>query len=81
MGASVNVPTPDGSVHLTLPAGSAPGRKMRLKGKGLPSVPPGDLYAVLSIALPPADTAPAQEAYREMAKTFGDFNPRRALET
>ncbi len=80
LGASIAVPTPDGSAQLTLPSGSLPGRKLRLKGKGLPALPPGDLYAVLSIALPPADTAPAQEAYREMAKSFGDFNPRRSLE-
>ncbi len=79
LGASVTVPTPDGSVELTVPAGSTPGRKLRLKGKGLPSVPPGDLYAVLSIALPPADTAPSREAYLGMAKNFGEFDPRRSL--
>lgn len=80
LGASVTVPTPDGSVQLTVPPGSAPGRKLRLKGQGLPSVPPGDLYVVLSMALPPADTEPAQEAYRSMAQSFGDFHPRRTLE-
>jgi curved DNA-binding protein len=74
------VPTPDGSVQVTVPPGSTAGRKLRLKGKGLPSVPPGDLYAALSIALPPADTASAQAAYRALAETFGDFDPRRALE-
>ena len=80
LGARVTVPTPDGSVQLTVPPGSLPGRTLRLKGQGLPSVPPGDLYAVLSIALPPADTDLAQRAYREMSQTFGDFHPRRALE-
>jgi curved DNA-binding protein len=80
LGARVIVPTPDGSVQLTVPPGSLPGRTLRLKGQGLPSVPPGDLYAVLSIALPPADTDLAQRAYREMSQTFGDFHPRRALE-
>ncbi|MCC8998221.1 MAG: DnaJ domain-containing protein [Candidatus Contendobacter sp.] len=81
LGARVTVPTPDGSVQLTVPPGSSTGRTLRLKGQGLPSVPPGDLYAVLSIALPPADTDLAQRAYREMGQTFGDFHPRRALET
>ena len=76
LGASVTAPMPDGSVELTVPAGSSAGRKLRLKGKGLPSVPPGDLYAVLTIALPPADSLPAQDAYRAMSKAFGDFNPR-----
>jgi curved DNA-binding protein len=80
LGARITVPTPDGSVQLTVPPGSSPGRTLRLKGQGLPSVPPGDLYAVLSIALPPADTDLAQVAYREMGQTFGDFHPRRALE-
>ena len=80
LGASITAPTPDGNAQLTLPPGSPPGRKLRLKGKGLPSVPPGDLYAVLTIALPPADAAPAQEAYRELAKAFPDFNARGSLE-
>ena len=80
LGASITVPTPDGSVQLTVPFGSSTGRKLRLKGQGLPSVPPGDLYAVLLIALPPADTDLAQRTYREMGQTFSDFHPRRALE-
>ncbi|MDL2336395.1 MAG: DnaJ C-terminal domain-containing protein [Pseudomonadota bacterium] len=80
LGASVTVPTPDGSVQLTVPPGSAAGRRLRLKGKGIPSQPPGDLYVVLTIALPPADTEAAQAAYRAFAQTCVDFNPRRALE-
>ena len=79
LGASVTVPTPDGSVQLQVPPGSSAGRKLRLRGKGLPGDPPGDLYVVLSIALPAADTAAAQEAYREMARTFGGFDPRRSM--
>ena len=67
-------------MQLTVPADAKAGSKLRLKGKGLPSVPPGDLYAVLSIALPAADDGAAQEAYRGLAKSFGDFNPRRTLE-
>lgn len=76
LGAEIAVPTPDGSVQMTVPGGSAPGLKMRLRGKGIPSNPPGDLYAVLTVALPSADTAAAQDAYREMAKAFVDFEPR-----
>ena len=81
LGAGVTLPTPDGSVELTVPPGASAGRKLRLKGKGLPSTPPGDLYAVLAIALPPAQTAAAQKAWGDLAQTFGDFNPRRALES
>ncbi len=75
LGASVFAPTPVGPVELTIPPGSAAGRQLRLKGRGIPGVPPGDLYAVLSIALPPADSDGSKEAYRTMAKAF-DFNPR-----
>jgi curved DNA-binding protein len=78
LGASVALPTPDGNVELTVPSGSAAGRKLRLKGKGLPSAPPGDLYAVLAIALPPADTPKAQAAWRACAESFGEFDPRRS---
>ena len=75
LGASVAVPTLDGPVNLSIPPGSTAGRKMRLKGKGIPGSPPGDLYAVLAIALPPADTDAAKDAYRAMQSSF-DFDPR-----
>jgi len=81
LGASITVPTPDGSVELTVPPGSQPGRRMRLKGQGLPSTPPGDLYVVLGVALPGADTVPAQEAYRTLASAFAGFDPRRTTGT
>ena len=78
LGAGVDVPTPDGNVELTVPKGSAGGRKLRLKGKGIPGQPPGDLYVVLTIALPPADSAEAKGAYEAFAATFA-FNPRAHL--
>ena len=79
LGGSVTAPTPEGSVHLTIPAGSSAGRKLRLKGQGIPGNPAGDLYAVLAIALPPAKDEPAMQAYRAMAQAF-DFNPRAHLQ-
>lgn len=75
LGCSLTVPTPEGSVQLTVPAGSTAKRQMRLKGKGIPGNPPGDLYVVLEIALPPANSTREKDAYRAMAKAF-DFNPR-----
>ena len=75
LGAAVEVATPEGPVQLTVPKGATAGKKLRLKGRGLPSPKPGDLYAAISIALPPADTDKARDAYAEMAKSF-DFNPR-----
>ncbi|MEO8154219.1 MAG: DnaJ C-terminal domain-containing protein [Rhizobacter sp.] len=80
LGASITVPTPTDPVTLTVPPDSAPGRKLRLKGKGLPADPPGDLYVVLRIALPAADAPAAKEAYAAFARSFPDFNARRTLE-
>ena len=63
LGARITVTTPDGPVDMAVPAGSRGGRRLRLKGRGLPSNPPGDLYAVLALALPPAVGEAAQAAY------------------
>lgn len=80
LGATVTAPTPEGSVQLSVPPGSSQGRKLRLKGKGLPGKVPGDLYAVLTIALPPSASEPEQEAWRGLARAFAAYNPRAALE-
>ena len=80
LGAAVTAPTPDGSVQLSVPAGSSQGRKLRLKGKGLPGKVPGDLYAVLTIALPLAASEPDKESYAALARAFATYNPRAALE-
>jgi curved DNA-binding protein len=75
LGAQVTVPTPDGSVEMTVPADCAGGRRLRLKGKGIPGNPPGDLYVILNIVLPPADSDTAKAAYDAMRQAF-NFNPR-----
>ncbi len=75
LGAKVTAPTPEGPIQLTIPAGSTAGRKMRLRGRGLPGTPLGDLYVALSIALPPANTEAEKEAYRSFERAFR-FNPR-----
>lgn len=77
LGASVAADTPEGKVELTIPANSAAGRKLRLKGKGIPGKEPGNLYVVLAIALPPSDTEAAKKAYMAL-KDAVDFNPRPA---
>lgn len=79
LGAEVEAPTPTGRVEVKIPAGSAAGRKLRLKGRGLPASTPGDFYFVLQIALPPADTEAAQKGYKDMAAHFKSFNPRARL--
>ncbi len=79
IGAAVQVPTPGGKVELKIPPGSAAHSKLRLSGRGIPGEPPGNLYVVLQIALPPADDDAARSAYRDMAGKFGAFNPRTKL--
>ena len=76
MGATVEVSSPTGVVELKIPAGSAAGRKLRLKGRGIPGNTPGDLYVVLQIALPSADTDSEKAFYRNMAEQFKSFDPR-----
>jgi curved DNA-binding protein len=80
LGATVDVATPEGTVQLTIPKGSQAGRKLRLKGRGLPGKNPGDLYAVLGIALPKADNDAARATYEDLAKAFADFKPRMHLQ-
>jgi len=75
LGASVATPTPQGIVQLTIPPNSVSSHKLRMKARGIPGTPPGDLYVLLTIVLPPADSDAAKTAYKEMAKAF-DFNPR-----
>ena len=78
LGASIKVPTPTGSVEMKIPAGSSAGKKMRLKDKGIPSRVPGDLYVIIQIALPPADSEKAKQAYRQFEQAV-PFNPRAGL--
>ena len=76
LGASIEVSTPSGRVEVNVPAGSGNGRKLRLKGRGIPGNPAGDLYLELELALPPANDEKARELYQTMAREFSSFNPR-----
>ena len=64
----------EGNLKLKLPANSSQGKKLRLKGKGIPAKSPGDLYVIINIALPPADTEEAKKVYEQMKNL--NFNPR-----
>jgi curved DNA-binding protein len=79
LGATVKAPTPAGPVDLKIPPNSQGGKKLRLKGRGIPATDPGDLYVVLQIALPPADTEKKRQAYRRMKQELL-FDPRAELE-
>ena len=79
LGASVKVPTPSGTIDLKIPADSQAGKKLRLKGRGIPAKTPGDLYLVLQIVLPSANDEKAQAIYRRMQEEM-EFNPRASME-
>jgi curved DNA-binding protein len=74
LGASVKVPTPAGTLNISIPEGSVQGKKLRVKGKGIPARVPGDLFIVINLVLPPADNDQTRNVYEEM-KNLG-FNPR-----
>jgi curved DNA-binding protein len=74
LGSSVNVPTPTGTIKLKIPAGSSQGKKLRVKGKGIPAKITGDMYVVINIVLPPASNDKARKVYEEMKEL--NFNPR-----
>jgi curved DNA-binding protein len=78
LGASISVPTPSGAVEVTVPPGSQTGRKLRLKGRGIPASQPGDLYLILDVVLPPATSDRARELYEQMARDLA-FNPRERI--
>ncbi len=79
LGAAVPVTTPAGRIEMNVPAGSQTGRKLRLKGRGIPGSAPGDLYVVLEVVLPPASNDKAQALYRQMATELA-FDPRHDTE-
>jgi curved DNA-binding protein len=78
LGAQVEAPTPAGTVELTIPPGSSSGRKLRLKGRGIPASTPGDFYFVLQVVLPQAATEAEKSFYKDMARQFKAFEPRAA---
>jgi curved DNA-binding protein len=76
LGATVPVPTLAGTVDLRIPAGSQSGRKLRLKGRGLPGHPAGDQLVELSIRVPAAESDAQREAYEALHKQFEGYDPR-----
>ena len=77
LGATVPVQTVTGSGRLTVPAGSSSGRRLRLRGEGLPreSGGRGDLYAVISIKVPKKLSRRERELFEQLRET-SKFDPR-----
>ncbi|MEY7974830.1 DnaJ C-terminal domain-containing protein [Streptomyces pilosus] len=79
LGATVPVPTPGGgTAKVTVPAGSSSGRRLRLRGEGMPNPrgANGDLYAELRIMVPPSLSDRERELFEELAVTSA-YDPRR----
>ena len=74
------MPTPDGSVQLSIPAGSQSGAKLRLRGKGVEAKgkPRGDLIAQLEVRLPEAGVEAVEEALETVQEAFAE-DPRADL--
>jgi curved DNA-binding protein len=79
LGATVPVRTPGGEAQVKVPPGSSSGRRLRLRGQGLPNPRgrPGDLYAELRIAVPRSPSPREKELFEELAKV-SSFDPRKS---
>jgi curved DNA-binding protein len=78
LGATVPVPTLDGSAKVKVPAGSSSGRRLRLRGEGMPGPGgrKGDLYASVRIVVPKQLEKRERELFEELA-AVSRFDPRR----
>ena len=81
LGASIDLPTPGGTVKLKVPAGTRAGQQLRLAGAGLarPDGSAGDLYAIVQIAVPTVLDDAQRALFRQLAET-STFNPRAHFE-
>ena len=80
LGASIEVPTPDGMVTMRVPPGIKSGQSLRLKGKGwhLPKGKRGDQLVKIAIATPQNPSATEKEYYEKL-KSIKTYNPRQNL--
>lgn len=78
LGAVVKTPTPAGAVELKIPPGSNSGSKLRLKGRGIPGNPAGDIYVTLNVVVPEAKNERIKSIYEELSRKAA-FNPRAGM--
>ncbi|MBT8412812.1 MAG: DnaJ domain-containing protein [Boseongicola sp.] len=79
LGGKVVLPTPGGKVDLKIPKNARAGQTLRLKGKGLPGRPAGNLMATLVIVNPDASSAEARVLFEKMSREIS-FDPRADLD-
>ncbi len=79
-GAKIDVPTPRGTITLTIPPGTSSGKKLRVRGQGIAPKEgePGDLYAEIQIEVPPGLSDDVREQIAVLADTE-TFHPRSEL--
>ena len=79
LGTSVPVDTPGGEVKVKVPAGTSTGRRIRLRGRGLPNPKgkPGDLFAEARIMVPQRLSLAERRLFEELAAE-SNFDPRRS---
>jgi curved DNA-binding protein len=77
LGATVTVPTPTGEKKLAVPAGTSSGRRLRMRGQGIPNPngQPGDLYAEVRVRVPPKPSPDERRLFEQLAAA-STFNPR-----
>jgi curved DNA-binding protein len=78
LGTKLSIPTLGGTVEMKLAANTKGGKKLRLKGRGLPGKDAGDQYVILQIMAPEANTDELKALYEKMA-TISQFNPRKVF--
>jgi curved DNA-binding protein len=79
LGATVSVPTLEGSVSLKIAPGAQPGQQLRVRGRGLPQDggARGDLFAVISLATPEEISTDERKLWEQLAAQSA-FNPRKS---
>jgi curved DNA-binding protein len=78
LGAVVPVALPDGhTLKVRVPAGAQAGRRLTVRGRGLPSATPGDLELVVQVVLPSGLDPRARALYEQMARELTDFDARK----
>jgi curved DNA-binding protein len=81
LGASIELPTPDGTVKMNIPAGMRSGQSLRLRGKGWPQLKGGRGDQLVRIAIvPPKELSPPEREYYEKIRASRSFNPRSHLQ-
>lgn len=80
LGGAIEVPTPDGSVTMNIPAGIRSGQTLRLRGKGWSSPKGGRGDQMVKIVIvPPRDLSPTERESYEKIRASRTFNPRSHL--